>query len=129
VTPVTIEPLRSTHETAAMRPLLIPTLLALAATAQAQSPIVATGVKLTVASGDQGTIQAIAQDFARQGLRITLTNSTTVGDAARAQARYSVEGTRSGAFTDAQVQAIAAQCAEYAQRPGVSCTSEATRKH
>jgi hypothetical protein len=112
-----------------MRLLLIPILLALAATAQAQAPIVATGVKLIVTSGDQGTIQAIAQDFARQGLRITLTNSTTVGDGTRAQARYSVEGTRSGAFTDAQVQAIAGQCAQYAQRPGVSCTSEAVQKH
>ena len=112
-----------------MRPLLMSTLFALAATAHAQAPIVATGVKLTVTSSDQGTIQAIAQDFARQGLRITLTNSTTVGDAARAQARYSVEGTRSGAFTDAQVQAIAAQCQQYAQRPGVSCTSEATPRH
>ena len=112
-----------------MRSLLMPSLLAVVATAHAQGVIVATSVKMTVTSSDEGAVRAIAQDFTRQGLRITLANAMTMGDSARPQATWSVEGTRSGAFTDAQVQGIVAQCLQYAQRPGVNCTSEATQKH
>ena len=111
-----------------MRTLLMSGLLALAATAHAQAPIVASGLRITVTSADEAGIQAIAQDFARQGMRISIANATTAGDSARPQTSHSVTGTRSGAFTDAQVQAIAAQCAQYAQRSGVSCTSEATQR-
>ncbi len=111
-----------------MRTALTTALLALATIAHAQAPIVATGIKLTVTSTDQGAIQAIARDFARQGLRLEMSSSTTVDDSGRSTARYSATGTRSEAFTGTQLQAIAAPCAQYAQRGGVSCSSEATQR-
>ncbi len=114
----------------ALRILLSTLCLALAPATHAEPAPAATTLRLIVTSADGTLVNAMAQELAAQHYAITLAVTTTQaqpdGGGHPQVTSQSVTATRTGKFSAEQVRAAAAQCADYARRGQVRCTSEAS---
>ncbi len=88
------------------RTLALPLAAATILGAQAQSHDVVTSIKTTVSTSDQAYATQASKDFAAQGLPTSITTTTN----SETGTTWTVTATRTGAITQAQVDAATAWC-------------------